>query len=209
MRKIAMFCLLIIVLSMSQSALVAAESFSREFRDIKSEYSPTDKRYAFDVIATIQTESDGSWIIGHSYQVEYKITLSYLNETFYDRDSFSIHCYAERAIPSAWDTDVTAQNSGMLTYNVTAEPMGNRGMNEPFAITLFNNGQIVGAGSWFPDMQHDPILITVVNPPTATPFNISERLSIEPIYIIMICLFIIILTAVGVAAYKIGKKQPK
>ena len=82
-------------------------------------------------------------------------------------------------------------------------------MNEAFTITVYNNAQISSSGSWFPDMQDDPILINVVNPPTVTPFNMSESLSIEPIYVGMIVLFIVVIAVVAVSFYKIGKKQPK
>ena len=100
MKLFRLFGLLSIIalLVVSQSAFVNAETFTREFRDIGQSYSPTDKRFSNDVIATIQTEPDGSWFIGNTYQVTYTIRVSYVNETLYDLESFTLHCYDSRAI---------------------------------------------------------------------------------------------------------------
>ena len=207
MRKVIILSILTIcLLIVSQSTFVNAATFTREFRDIGHSYSPTDKRFSYDVIATIQTEPDGSWFIGNTYQVTYTIRLTYVNETLYDLDSFTVHCYDSSAIQ--YQTDATFQNSGTLTFNVTAEAgMGNYGIDQAFSSTVYNDERTITGGSWFPSMYDEPIHINVVNMPTATPSNLSAGLFIEPLFVVMICLFIIVLVAVGVAAYKIGKKN--
>ncbi len=208
MKLFRLFGLLSIIalLVVSQSAFVNAETFTREFRDIGQSYSPTDKRFSNDVIATIQTEPDGSWFIGNTYQVTYTIRVSYVNETLYDLESFTLHCYDSRAIQ--YQTDATFQNSGTLTFNITADAtMGNMGIDQGFSLTVYDDGETITGGSWFPSMYDEPIRINVVNRPTATPSNISAGLFVDPLFVAMICVFLIILVAVIFVAYKIGKKN--
>ena len=209
MRKLIILSLLTIcLLILSQSAFVNAATFTREFRDIGQSYSPTDKRFSYDVVATIETEPDGTWFIGNTYQVNYTIRLTYINETLYDFDSFTVHCYDSSA--TSYQTDATFQNSGTLTFNLKAEAgVGIYGIDQGFSSTVYDDEGSITGGSWFPSMYDEPISINLVNMPTATPSNLSAGLFIEPLYIAMICLFIIVLIAVGVVAYKIGKKKPK
>ena len=85
--------------------------------------------------------------------------------------------------------------------------MGNMGIDQGFSLTVYDDGETITGGSWFPSMYDEPIRINVVNRPTATPSNISAGLFVDPLFVAMICVFLIILVAVIFVAYKIGKKN--
>jgi hypothetical protein len=207
MRKLTTLSLLIIsvLFITSQIVCVSAESFSREFRDIGQSYSPTDRRFSYDVIATIQTEPDGSWLIGNTYQVTYTIKLTYVNETLYDINSLTVRCYDSNAVQ--YQTEATFQNSGTLTFNVKAETgMDTYGLDQGFSSSVYDNQGSITAGSWFPSMYDEPIKVKVMNVPINTSNAFSRNLSIEPLYLAVILAIIVVIVAVAIIAYKLGRK---
>ena len=205
MRKLIIVSLLTIcLLVLIQGTFAEATTFTREFRDMEQSFSSTNKMFSFSVIATIQTEPDGSWFIGNTYQVNYTIQLTYVNETLYN--NFTMSCFDSNAIQ--YQTDATLQNNGTLTFNITAESgMGSYGIDQAFSIAVFDNRHTITNGSWFPSMQDQPIHVDVVNKPITTPSNLSG-LVIDPLYVVMICLFLIAIGAVAILAYKMGRKNP-
>jgi hypothetical protein len=86
------FSLIAVVSIVSTVSIVNASSITREYD--QDYYELGFKDFSFKVRMTIETESNGAWKTDTDYQVDYMITLTYLNESRLDSNSFRIHFYS-------------------------------------------------------------------------------------------------------------------
>jgi hypothetical protein len=60
-----------------------------------------NKKYSLKLKVIIETEEDGSWIIGKNYTVDYIITLTFLNHSVYDPTKFYLNISSYGLISSS------------------------------------------------------------------------------------------------------------
>lgn len=160
------------MLVFSQGLLsVKAETLTKDFGQTNfnsSDYSGYNIFATIDVIATIQTEPNGYWIQNNIYQVNWLITITYLNQSVYNSDDFSIEFYnpdnpVYNAIENvtAYDTTVTPKNSGTLSMTLRPQSVGDSEFNSAFALKVYDKGNIVTSGSWEQSFNNQPIHISV------------------------------------------------
>lgn len=208
---------IIALLIISEGAtIVHAQTLTQDFGVTNITSLNGSKAYSYDVTVNIQTEPNGDWISGKTYQVGWVITLMYVNQSIFN--DFSILFY----LPSQWGnsdfTDFTPQiitnetqlslqqKVGTLNMTFTA---GNTPENFQFYVdlmlTVSNNGQVISFdnGEWF---QNTPLYINLVyNPNYPSQTNSS---SIQPIYVIGMAVSVVII-AIGIGAYAYTRKGKK
>jgi hypothetical protein len=173
--------------------------------------------WTMQVTAIIQTEGDTNWIANNTYEVNWTITITYLNQSMYNGNGFSLDCYnPENPIYDTvlqhtvtYETTVTPQHSGTLsmTFRPESAPMDFK-LASSFALKVYYKGNIVTSGSWVqPDQTFNgiPASISVENQP-----QVANPSPIEPICVIaMIIAVVLIVIGIGVFAYRYTKRRKK
>ena len=131
----------------------------------------------------VQTEQNDNWIVNNSYEVDWVIKLTYLNESIYDRDSFSIVCYNPQNFLSdnilqnctIYETAVTPpKDTGTLSAKFTPIATINYELDTAFGLKVFDKARMRGSGYWW---QNEPIPISIVeqsNNDGITPYDITD-----------------------------------
>jgi hypothetical protein len=206
----AVFSIITLLLISEGVSIVHAQTLTKDFGQTDLIDSNGDKYCSFDVTATIETEPNGNWIVNHTYKVDWLITMTYLNESIYNRDDFAI--VFSNPVNPIYDTvqqstvisgtPVTSQNSGTLSMTSTPERGINFELNSAFDLKAYYDENIVTSGSWLQSYENAPIQIDIVNnQPEST--NTSP---IEPIYAYAMVIVAVII-AIGIGAYAYAKKK--
>ena len=162
MHILAVVSMIVMLVTLIGINVVQAQTLTQDFGVTSINSLNGSKGYSYDVTVNIQTEPNGDWISGNTYQVAWVITLIDVNQANFN--DFSILFY----LPSEWGnpdfTDFTPQfiinqtqlslqqKTGTLNMTFTA---GNT--KEAFQFyfdlmfTVSNNGQVIDfdKGMWF------------------------------------------------------------
>jgi hypothetical protein len=192
---------IIMLFPISESVIIVhAKTLTIDCGETTHQYADSDIRWSFNVTMTVQTEQNGNWIVNNTYEVDWGMKLTYLNESIYDRDSFSIVCYDPQNYLSdnirqnctIYETTVTPDDSGTLSMKFTPIATMNYELDTAFGLKVFDKAGIRGSGSWQQDWQNEPIPISIeksqaelVNP------------SIDPIYAYLAIAGVIIVIGIG------------
>jgi hypothetical protein len=143
-------------------------------------YSPTNNGTfaSINVKANIETEPNGHWIVNKTYQVSLLISITYVNESVYNPNFFTIECYrngypisVEDAIlsPLTNNVIVTPQSNGTMLMTVRPLVVKDTGLYFNFAVTFYYNNSIVTNGSWTQGLKNTPPIPITVDDRFSTP----------------------------------------
>jgi hypothetical protein len=194
---------MIVLFVISESVIIVhAETLTKDFGETNfnsSDYSGYNIFCTINVIATIQTEANGNWIENNTYQLNWTITITYLNQSLYDNDNFFIDFYNPQNNDNTilhivtYETTVNPQESGTLSATFRPESGGrNFTLDSAFALKVYRNEGIITTGSWQQDFNNEPVQISIEKR-QSEPVN----LSIDPIYAYLAIAVVIIVIGIG------------
>lgn len=93
----------LIVLVLISSIPIANATITEEYEE--DWFWTIGKYFTFKVRMVIETEPDEKWKTDTYYQVDYTITLTYLNESLSSREGFYLHFYSPKLFWSGGDLD--------------------------------------------------------------------------------------------------------
>jgi hypothetical protein len=169
--------------------------------------------FTYNVTMSMETESDGDWLIDNSYEIRWKISLVYVNsEVFTDPSDFYFTLFNPHIIKYAYTepiinrTDARIGQEGLLTANCTP----NRLINQT-DITSFFDGNYTFNGQAYPcGWEMSPnILINITSSamPSFTPPSDRNASHLELIdYLIPISVFLSVFIILLVLLYR---RRPK
>jgi len=215
-KRFAAFPIIALLLISQGIVIVHAQILTKDFGETNfnsSDYSGHNIFCTIDVTAIIQTEPNGNWIENNTYQVNWTITMTYVNQSVVNSNDFSIVFYNPENLDLVplhvvtSETTVTPQSSGTLSATFTPESASsNFTLNSDFALKVYNNGNIMTSGSWLQSFNNSPLSIAVErNQPQVT----NSSPSINPIYFfVMVIALVIVVIGIGAYAYTKRKKYP-
>jgi hypothetical protein len=165
------------------------------------------KYCSFDVSVTIQTEPDGNWVVNHTYEVNWLVTITNLSQSQYkDSQGFNIvfdnlvdpiviNSSADKSVVqniTKAETTVTLHNNGTLSMTLTPET-GTPAILEFNTVFSYHVFQTIprtnlGEGTY---KQNQPINITIENGGSLSP-QPKNSLSGQ-----IICKYVIVIAFVG------------
>ena len=162
MKSLNLFTVLgiiVLLITFEGISVVHAQTLSKDFGETNFNSSDGSVFCKIDVTATIQTDPNGDWIKNHTYQVNWFIQITYLNQSIYNADDFSIGCYnpenplqdtvVQRVVNES--TTVTPQKNAFgylaMTFTPQSVPASFR-LDSSFALKVYYKGNIVASGSW-------------------------------------------------------------
>ena len=168
-------------LSLKGILSVKAETVTADFGTTDfncSDYSGHNIYCTINVTGTVQTEANGNWIANNAYEVNWTITITYLNQSIYNNNDFSIEFYnpqnpiysnlIQNVVVS--DTTVTPQKSGTLSMTFKPESaITGFKLDSAFALKVYDKENIVTSGSWLQSYNNPPIPINIVSSQQANP----------------------------------------
>jgi hypothetical protein len=205
-RLFAVLSIIVLFVISESVIIVHAETLTKDFGETNfnsSDYSGYNIFCTIDVTATIQTEANGNWIENNTYQVNWTITITYLNQSIYDNNDFFIDFYNPENNDNTilhtvtYETTVTPQESGTLSATFRPESGGrNFTLDSAFALKAYRNEGIISTGSWLQSFNNEPIQIIVENQSdndhTITPYDIGNIFLMAGILgIILVIAFVI------------------
>lgn len=155
-------------------ATVHAQTLTKDFGETNFNSSGGGVFCKIDVTATIQTDPNGDWIKNNTYQINWFIQITYLNQSMYNPNDFSIVCYnpqnpvddtvVQNVINDT--TTVTPQENGFgflaMTFRPESAPKTFQ-LDSAFALNVYFKGHSVASGSWLQSFNNQPININVLN----------------------------------------------
>ena len=177
MKSLKLFTVLsiIIFLVMFEGiSIVHAQTLTKDFGETIFNSSDGGVFCKIDVTATVQTDPNYDWIKNHTYQINWFIQITYLNQSTYNTDDFSIVCYnPENPVQEAVthrvvneSTSVTAQQNAFGYLAMTFTPQNastSFQLDSSFSLKVYYKGSIVTSGSWLQSSNNQPINIDVLN----------------------------------------------
>lgn len=190
-------------ISMAHSASSASKEYDLEYLGMN-----------FHMNVIIQTESDGTWKVGNTYQIDYAITITYIDESQLNKQDYSLFVYE----PWLWVNDYSAfcnvvtnsavvwfGNSGTLTLTYAPTQKGTEKLQFRLSYEILKDNQV-----WTPYVTNAPSASWLSPDPVS--INVEEENSASPNYVNPL-LFIAIgvaVVSISVGTYFIYKsKKPK
>lgn len=143
--------------------------------------SPYTNLFTYNVTMYVETEQNGEWVLGNSYEIRWKISLIYLNNEFKDPTDFSFTVYSPEVEKYADTKQVINQTyvqmgqDGLLIANCTPNQL----LTQANISSRFY-GHYVFDGDTYPCPWHQypDISINITSPaaiPTPTPTPPQDR----------------------------------
>jgi len=207
MKSSNLFAVLSIIalLVISEGAtIVHAQTLSKDFGEQSFFNLNGDKGFSYYVKISVQTEQNGVWKVGNTYDVVWTISLTYVNTSIYTNNDFYLLFFepslANNQIVLQNDTTVRQGEDGTVSVEWTpTQPVSDYEISTFIGMKAYYNGQIMTGGLW---IQNEPIWINIVNnQPEST--NPSPM---EPIYAYAIVIAVVII-AIGIGAYAYTKRK--
>ncbi len=119
----AAFLMFLLFVILARPAVTNAQSsptqvVSRDFGDIAVLNSEGTNIFAFDVIRSVETEVDGNWVSGNTYNCNWTIRLDYINQGFINGSSYILFYF-----PTPLDNDPDYMP---INTNVTVKALNNQ-----------------------------------------------------------------------------------
>jgi hypothetical protein len=207
MKSQLLLAITIIILLVTSFGItvVRAETITYDFDNTDFNASQGGVFCTMRVMATITTEPEGNWIAKNIYQVNWTIAITYLNQSLYNDDDFSIVCYNPVNViqdagqnTTIYQTTVTPQNSGTLSATFKPSTSMSFSLDSSFSLTVYSKGNIVTSGSWSQGMNNNPpvtikVLSQQINPSPTIP---------ELPVLVIVPLFAIVLSVALILRYQ-------
>jgi hypothetical protein len=161
------------------NADTSANQITKDFGQTNYYSSTNNSTFAsINVKASFETEPNGHWIVNKTYQVSLLVSITYVNQSFYNPNVFAIECYRSdypisfqdaKLTPSTNNVTVTPQDNGTMTMSVTPLIVKETGLYFNFALTFYYNNSIVTNGSWTQGLKNTPPIPITVDDRFPTP----------------------------------------
>jgi hypothetical protein len=191
--KLVFLGIVILLLTFEGLSIAHAQTLTNDFgtTNLTMDNSGHNILCTINVSTSIQTEPNGKWIANNTYEVNWTISITYLNQSLYDPNNFWIICNnPENIIQNAVGQNVTTPQTtatphmkGELIMIFKPSIPANFTLDSSFSFAVFYKGNKVTSGSWEQNATYQPININVVNnqvspSPTIPEFSLVGAISL-------------------------------